>query len=292
MWYEPIVEYCYPLYQWVASTLTWRDAVEIFMLWYIADRCLRWILRDMALPLIGPVCLYGACWIGAQHFNLTTIADLFAWASPWALCIAILIHQERLQKMVLAVRTIPTRTDTTMGESTWIDTLIRLCMHAQSRGYTVRCYIERAHPLGSYLTHRIPCTLPITDDISTLLSSLADNGVLSFTVQSSGVICGLTSQFDEQWERPLRMLGDDAHDAWYADALYVSKYTDGLFICTPAYGATYDICMDGHLVQGIAAYRLRSVVAAALDYPSAQQGTHETQHTHSSRTDSSTHPTI
>ncbi len=127
----------------------WRDIVEILFFTALIYYFTLWLKKDRTKNLLPY--FFGYCLITfiAWTIQLPTITPLLFAITPAALMIFILMHQETLQRNLVALKNI---TPATVYTEDWLETLLQSCLVIINKNKHVLCVIEHHDRLDEFIT--------------------------------------------------------------------------------------------------------------------------------------------
>jgi hypothetical protein len=205
----------------------WQDAVEILFfstLFYYLTQWLKKDTRTNLLPYFYSYCLVA---FAAYCINLTTITTFLFLFWPATIMLFMFAHQQTLQRNIVAVKN---KAYINTVESTWIETLLRICLIAINQNKHIYCVIEHTDSMQDF----IQCPVSISANINKgILELLLESTTFDHTkiiwLRTDGQLVGFNAHWGKQQHNEIA----DA-TTWHHETLLYTAKTDALaFHCDP-----------------------------------------------------------
>jgi len=265
------------------SFFYWRDLLEIFFFaaafYYVA----LWLKKDKQKNLLPYFYGYCATIFCSHLLKLTTISYTLLLLGPVVAMIFILIHQELLQRNVVALKNI---TPAKRIHLDWLDTLIRTSVSTINKGKIVTCVIERNDSLEDFLSTQLKFDARLEQGLLDILldSPAFDQGRMIW-VNTQGKLVGINASwkkgaFTIELDQATEKIAD-----WKQLAVFFTTKTDAIVAQISPTNRTFDIVMNGMVVDRMHATKtLELIKKYIVSKPSSQLGarTYESVHKKSS----------
>jgi len=253
------------------SFFYWRDLLEIIFFsaafYYVA----LWLKKDKQKNLLPYFYGYCATIFCAHLLKLTTISYSLLLLGPVIAMIFILIHQDLLQRNVVALKNI---TPAKRIHLDWLDTLIRTSVSTINKGKTITCVIERGDSLGPFLSTQLRCDARLDQGLlDILLDSPAFDQAGMIWVNTQGQLIGINAL----WKKTAtaQQLDNDAQQVpeWKQRAIFFTSKTDAIVAHISPTSRTFDIVMNGMVIDRMHATKtLELIKKYVVSKPSSHGG--------------------
>jgi len=257
----------------------WRDIIEILLLSSLLYYIARWLKKDTQKNLLPY--FFGYCLIALLAWTapLPTIAYFVAWYTPAVLMLFMLMHQETLQRNLVALKNITPATIST--DEDWLETLLSSCLVIINNNKEITCVIEHRNHLQNFLHAPLLINADLRKGIlELLLESASYNHHKMIWVDTTGRLRAINAS----WSLTKKQVFAD-NAPLLQEALAHTTQTDALvFHINPvtrtftiiAHGKTFDNVTAHHALQLIRRHIHSSKRSNEGDYHEA------TRHSHSS----------
>lgn len=126
----------------------WRDIIEILFLTTLIYHFALWLKKDRQKNLLPY--FFGYCFVAmlAWAIQLPVITSLLFLYTPAALMLFIMMHQEALQRNLVALKNI---TPAYAQTDDWLETLLQSCLVIINKNKSVTCVIENHDRLDEFI---------------------------------------------------------------------------------------------------------------------------------------------
>ena len=271
--FAPIISWLAPL-----GISDWRDCVEIALLSTAFYALCTWLSRDVTRPLLGIVYGYCCLTIVCRTLDLVTLTSLLLASAPIIAALAILFHQDTLQRRIIMYRS---RINASPKETTdWLELIIRSGLIALNQGKEFFIIIEHHHELTSVLQTELLLKTTISDSLlSVVTSSSLYSSSSALWIKSNGYLQGI----NVQWNITEHQMWHDEHvkelPLWKQDALLMTLKTDAIICKALPESRAFDIVIAGKIFERISATQALMLMKKHLNYhPTTPEGgiTYET----------------
>src|SRR3989304_515274 len=187
----------YTFMQWQLSFLTWRDCIEVLFFSCTVYSFSTWLKKDTEknlLPYLYGYCLVTLC---SYYFQLPTITYCAFLFSPVVIMLFILLHQETLQRNLIALKNI---SPLNYHPHDWLETVLRHMLKALNEKKTMLILLEHTDSLSSYLEVAYSLDARITEGTFHLLFEKELYDPMSMLwIRSDGTIRGINSAWKTSW---------------------------------------------------------------------------------------------
>lgn len=250
------------------NLLTWRDSVEITLLWMISYGMLRWLAADTQKPLVSYAYSYALLSGIAYCLNLEALTTLLIGGAPVIFLLFVILHQETLQKNFIALRAIKAKIP---AARSWLDELIKSVLYALSLNTPLTCIIERRDSVKNFFT-------------GTLIHGALSHEFLQAILETAQIIviddrgtvishdARITVFPDAQWmTAEVELL-----ERWQQEAIFITSKTDAIVFHADPVTRLCDIVINGKIVHHISASHAHALIRRACAPTSGAP--HETEH--------------
>ena len=172
------------------------------------------------------------------------------------------MHQETLQKnFVNLTKGAPG----VLGESHWVDELIKCCLMALNRHREIVLVIERNDQLKSLIHAPYFIYAELKKDVFDILleKHIADKDYMMWINQQGKLVainCSWRTHLDETW------ISKDAQNMhqWMQSALFITSRTDALMLKVNPLTRSFDLVMGGKILEGMNAEQTSSFMKKNL----------------------------
>ena len=229
------------------SFFYWRDLIEILffaMLFYYAA---LWLKKDKQKNLLPSFYGYCALTFSTHFMGLTSISHVLFLFAPVAAMIFILMHQELLQKNLIALKNL---TPTKHVQIDWLETLIKTSLRAINDGKAMTCVIEQCDSLQNFLTTALKFNAKLDQGLlDILLASTSFDQQKMIWLNTQGQLIGINAVWSEQiktesLERNILQLPE-----WKQQALFFTSKMDALVITINPINRTFDVITNGMVID-------------------------------------------
>lgn len=234
-----------------ARTIPYKDLIEIFFFSTVIYYLLLWLRKDTQKNLIGYFYAYCFIFFTAHYANLPVIRFALFITAPIVALIFIIMHQETLQKNFV---TLTKRAPELLGESHWVDELIKCCLMALNRHREIILVIERNDQLKSLIHAPYFIYAELKKDVFDILleKHIADNDYMMWINQQGKLVainCTWRTHLDETW------ISKDAQNMhqWQQSALFITSRTDALMLKVNPLTRSFDLVLGGKILEGMSA---------------------------------------
>ena len=268
------------------NSLTWRDYTEILcfssLLYYVA----LWLRQDRTKNVLIAFYSYCAVWAVASIVGLSTITQFLYIYSPLLLTLLVIVHQQTLQKNLVALHKIQPATK--VGPSDWLELLIRTMLITINREQTITCIIERTDALAGLVQAPFMINAPLNHDLLTMvLTADSFNEHKMVWLTHTAELVAINCEWNHALEQPVHN-GTRNSVAWQEDALLFTAKTDAVVVQADAHARTFNLIANGTHTQQLSASHLRTKLEA-LFQSSDQKGGYHAAHSHKQSSDRLAH---
>jgi len=229
------------------SLFYWRNLIEISFFAVLFYYAAQWLKKDNQKNLL--LYFYGYCAIAftAHFLNLTTISYTLFLFAPVIAMIFILIHQETLQKNIIALKNI---TPAQQIHFDWLETIIKTSLLAINNKQSITCIIERKDSLADFLTTPLQFNAQLEQSLlDILLASSTFDQTKMIWIDTQGHLVGMNAIWKHQ--NVTDKLENIVHKLpqWKQEALFYTTKTDALVLHISPETRTFDIVMNGMIID-------------------------------------------
>ena len=229
------------------SFFYWRDLLEISFFITLFYYTSLWLKKDKQKNLVPYFYGYCACAFGAHHLGLTTVSYTLFLFAPVTAMIFILIHQDILQRNVVALKNI---TPAKRVQINWLETLIKTTLVTINNGKSVTCVIEHKDALENFLETPLHFNALLDQGLLTILfaSDAFDEKQLVW-VNTQGKLVGINASWKKLLQHEHLEPGVKKLPDWKQQAIFFSSKTDALIMHSNPTSRTFDVILNGMIVD-------------------------------------------
>jgi len=229
------------------SFFYWRDLLEVAFFGVLFYYTALWLKKDKQKNLLPYFYGYCACAFGTHYLGMTTVSYTLFLFAPVTAMIFILMHQDLLQRNVVALKNI---TPAKRVQIDWLETLIKTVLTTINNGKSVTCVIEHKDTLKDFLETPLQFNAQLEAGLLNILfasSSFAEQQMV--WVNTQGKLVGINATWkqlmnEEHLEPNVKKLPD-----WKQQAIFFSGKTDALVVHINPTSRTFDVVLNGMIVD-------------------------------------------
>lgn len=260
--------------------LTWRDAVEILFFAAVFYYLIIWLKKDREKRLLPYLYGYCALTFFSHVLQLSTITFCLFIFSPTIIMLFMLMHQETLQRNMIALKNITAHTPAFQD---WLSCIMRTTLKAVHDTKSMLILIEHTDALVGFLKTQYLVNSIITNDTLTML---VENGLCDahqmLWINTDGTIRGIRASWKASWHPNTYSNTDE----WIDDAIAYTTKTDALIIQSNAQTQTYTIACNGTVTHHLTVYQAEQLIRKQIqlyDSPPEKGFSHDQPHQKSSQ---------
>jgi hypothetical protein len=249
----PIIDSLSSMFLMYQSPFYWRNVIEILFFASLFYYAARWLKKDRQKNLV--LALYGYCTItfGAHFVGLTTISYVMFLFAPVVAMVFILLHQEFLQKNLIPLKAI---TPATRASDEWLETLIRTLLANLAQHNKLTCIIERRDSLVGTTIVRLPIRAHVEQGLLDLvITSPNFHAKDMIIITAQGTLIGVNTLWTQHAPQEFLDAKIQGFPVWKQDAIFFTSKTDALLFHINAESRTFDIVINGMVIDHINATR-------------------------------------
>lgn len=210
-----------------------------------------WLKKDKRANLLFYFYAYAVIFSVTYFLNLSTIHLFLLYSSPFALLLFILLHQETLQRNFVTFTTSPSMTCT--NNETWIENLIRICLHHMNNNVFLFVVIENQSDLKPFIHSNYLLQSPLSLELLLLVTESPhfDKGKLLWCT-SNGKLVGVNSS----WQLLTSLHGLPSIPTWQQEALLMTLKTDTIVFKVNPANRCFEVILKGTLYETINAHQI------------------------------------
>jgi hypothetical protein len=222
----------------------WHDCIELITIVICCYYLVAWLAREKTKKLLIFFYCYGACFLISYFINLPTIHAMLILGTPIVAVIAILMHQESLQKnYITPYKIIPAKTT-----HDWLDELMQSCLIAINLKKPFICVIEYKDDLSSLLSSA--CTLNTQVHKSLMVTLLQSNLFEENSIVWINVNGNLTG-INCSWIHELCSIEQCQQERNWNIACTISLKTDAIYFKINPDQNSFDLAVRGNIVTNL-----------------------------------------
>jgi hypothetical protein len=248
----------------------WADVIEILFFSSLIYATSLWLKKDRQKPLL--LYFYGYCTLVlvSYYAQLSTMSTFLFWAAPATSMLFILMHQDILQKRVIALKKhIPAQR---AEQEDWLENLFRSCLLAlNKKNTTLSCVIEHTDSLHQFLTTPLLLEVPLQENLLDLLfasNAYDTNKILwiSAPAHIRGINASWKMILEKEW------LSTDVENLPVAlqHALFFTSKTDAVGFSLDPETRTINLVIQGKLYEKISTQHALMIVKKYLRSPESR----------------------
>lgn len=227
------------------SFFYWRDMVEVMFFAALFYYAALWLKKDKQKNLLPYFYSYCFCAFSTHYLNLTTISYALFLFAPVAAMIFILVHQDLLQKNIVALKNI---TPAKRMHIDWLETLIRTSLLAVDDNKSITCVIERTDALQDFLETSFYFNARLEQNLlNILLTSSTFEEKKMLWVNTEGKLIAINTT----WIKTQKSFDNQQHQIpeWKEEALFFSAKTDAIILHISPESRTFDMVINGMVID-------------------------------------------
>lgn len=246
--------------RWQLNLLTWRDCIEILFFSLMFYSLTRWLKTDQEknlLPYFYGFCLVG---IGSYLCNLSTMTYCFFVFSPVVVMLFMLLHQETLQRNMIALKNIMAPAQPSHD---WLETLMRSILKALNNNTGMLLVLEHTDALTDFLNVAFPLDCSINEGIFNLIveKNLYDPQSMIW-IRSDGSVRGINSTWKTSWHEQYT-----AEQNWMDDAIDHTNKTDAFLIHLNPKTHSVTVAVEGSVHKKLTMDQTAQLIKRHIKYP-------------------------
>lgn len=250
---------------WISSItgiFSLKDVVEVLFFSVVVYRVLLWLKKDTDRNLLMGCYIYCSLLFISYYADLPIIQLALFVSMPFVAMLFIILHQETLQRnyVKLSKGTVP------LQETIhWVDELIKCCLTALNRHKEIILVIERNDLLKTLIHAPYYIYAELKRDVFDILieKHMASNDYMIWVNQQGKLVAinaTWRTRLDEAW-----ISKEAAHmHSWKQHALFITAKTDALMFKVNPLTRSFDLVIQGKIVEGIHAEQLSTFMKKNL----------------------------
>jgi len=261
------------------SFFYWRDLLEIIFFAAIFYYAALWLKKDKQKNLLPYFYSYCAIAFCAHLLKLTSISYALLMLGPVAAMIFILIHQDQLQRNVVALKNI---TPAKRIQLDWLDTLIKTSVTAINKGKTITCVIEQTDSLQTLLVTQLQFEARLDQGLlDILLDSPTFDQHRMIWLDTQGKLVGINTYWKRVTEKYQFTSSAKELPEWKQLAIFFTAKTDAIVFQISPTSRTFDVVINGMVVDRMHATKtLELIKKYVVSKPSSQLGARANEGVH------------
>ncbi len=225
-----------------------QDLLEIIFLAMLFYYFLLWLKKDTQTNLTYGFYCYCLAAFMSYYGQLHTLSFLLFSCAPVILMLFIMLHQEKLQKNFVTLR----RIAYDQQNMYWFEEFASSCLHALNNNKELVCILEKHDSIKNLLY--APCIFHADfkkDIFEILLEKHVQSNESMIWINSEGKLVAINTRWhiniDEEW------ISHEARSLhkWKQDGLFITSKTDAIIFKISPSTRTFDIIMQGKLIETI-----------------------------------------
>ena len=246
----------------------WRDACEILFFTSIFYQFSLWLSHDRQKNLLGYFYLYCILTFLTYLVQLPTLTYAFFIYGPAVIMIFILMHQETLQRNLVALKNIiPAQ----ITHDNWLEILFKSCLKLINNNKAIICVIEHTDQLNECIDTPLFINADLQNNILDLfLDSPSFDQHKMVWISTQGKLRGINGT----WQKTnILKLDKKFREPWHTGALIYSTRTDALIFHLEPTTRTFTIIVHGKELTNVAAHHAQQLITKHIK-SSTTQGKH------------------
>lgn len=247
-----------------------KDSIEIVFFATIIYHIALFLKKDHTYNLLPYFYSYLFLTIGCYFLDLATLNTILLLFSPCVIMFFALIHQETLQRNIVALKNVHTeKTDT----SDWLSTLLQTTLIALNEHKELRCIIEHTDHMQELVMTSCPINAPLTPELlSLILQSKSYHPSNMLWVNSTGQLIGVNVRWRKSKVAGLLDRLEDNNEVWHQDVLLYTTKTDALVFWIHPNTGLFTIVAHGTEHEKLTASQAFQIIAQHCRLPFTIQG--------------------
>lgn len=227
---------------------TIKDVIEILFFSIVFYALQKWLKSDSQKNLLFYFWTYSAVTLSAYYAQSILISTVLFVSAPLFLIFLIIIHQKTLQKNFVTLQKLQTPYTTFDWFNEFTKSILSMLNHQKEIIYV----IERSNDIAPFIFSGCNYFAEIQKDSMDLFLEKHMGGTNSFIwITSEGKIVSINATW--QLKNNDIWVTDEARTLhkWKQDAIFISQNTDAIICKVDPQNRTFDIIMQGKLVEDI-----------------------------------------
>jgi len=251
-----IVSGLYGTVRTIISALTWRDYVEISIIFYAVYVFLRWVGRDANQPLLIYCYIYMGFIAFSYFLYLPVLYFILVLFLPICLVIFLLLHQKTLQKNFISFNTARITSERVPSQE-WQEILVRAALVACNQKKDCFFVIERSKSLNDFLESPYFLQAEVNKDfLDVLIESV--NPVACMILISNGLITSVKSRWKVTYPKESDGTPSKLHTN-ESTALILSENTDCIVLYSLHNKPGLNLIAQGTLTPNLSAHQVTTL---------------------------------
>ena len=248
--------------------LTWRDIVEVLFFATVFYYLIDWLKTDRETRLLPYFYGYCALIFTSHALHLSTITYCLFLFSPVIIMLFMFIHQDVLQRNMIALKNITTSAAIPQD---WLSCIMRSTLKALHDNKSILILIEHTDSLSGFLKTQYRMNSLITDDVLTMF---IEHGLCStqqmLWIKTDGTVQGIRASWKASWH-------PDAYtdtNEWVDDATAYTTKTDALILKSNAKKQSYTCAYNGTITHDLTVEQAGQIIIKQINQstPTIEKG--------------------
>lgn len=240
----------------------WRDSFEILFFALIIYYFISWLKKDTQKNLVYAFYFYCIILFGSYYIYLPTISYLLFNFAPIVFIIFIILHHDILQKNFVMLKYM--QKSKLKDHDSWFEELTRASLSALHNNKELICVIEQNDSLQSLIKASCLFYADLKKDIFDILLEKHHCDINNMIMlNQSGKIVTINAQ----WNFPSQQLvtpGIPIIAKWKQDGIIITTKTDALIFKTNSLTRTFDLIIQGKILEEISGEQTFSILQRNL----------------------------
>jgi hypothetical protein len=177
-------------------------------------------------------------------------------------------HQDQLQKHFVTYRRFTSLTNN--NHEPWLKTIVQSCLQAAHQQHDLRLIIERRDCINTFLTNKVTCNAPTSEELLRLLYTSVHYLPESMLIFSHN---GTLKKIHATWHPSLKDRLPTKTDAlWLQTALFVSSKTDCIIVASCAKTHSFTLIKNSTEMTSLTASAVMRILKHSLTAQSDSKG--------------------
>lgn len=219
------------------------DCLQIIFFMAIVYRFSTFLDTRTTKTLLTYFNAWACSFIISYWFQQQTLSLFLLFIGPLLIIGLLILHQERIQKNVIAARKI-IRPSKELSSLNWIDILIKGCLQASMHNHTIKILLQRADCIEEFVETAIPLNAHLNEPLySFLINTISYHPHNCILFNDQGIILGL----DVQW------IGIHGPIDWNTFAEIITMHNDTIALSCDQASMLFHVTAQGKTLNNLSA---------------------------------------
>ena len=235
----------------------WAELLEVGVFVSCFYFFAKWLNNDKSKKLILLFTIYWSTFFASDLLELKTLNSFMLYFSPLFLMLFILAHQNLIQRNFVTIKNIkPAK----LKSLDWIEDIVKSLVYSVNKNISVLCIIENEDKLDNFVSCKVQVDCFLNKNLlNAIFSSPEFNSKEIVYLTKSGILKGFNSEIQDM-ETSLDNMQNNA-----SKALILSSQTDCVYIKASHESRTFDVSIQGKILNRISSANLLTVLKEYYD---------------------------